>query len=151
MFNKTIVTSALLLALASPFASAYQVVSTEVVKGTIDSVNADANVVVLDHDLGTQELSLDPSAKIFLDGETAALTDLPNGEKVSIKRVIYTPSSETIEGEIVSLDRKELTARIRVASNEIVKVKFNDGVAVNGLVEDFSSLRKGHTVIVRTK
>ncbi|SMF08195.1 hypothetical protein SAMN02745866_00605 [Alteromonadaceae bacterium Bs31] len=142
------------LTFLSSFASAYSIVDTDVVSGKIASINSLQNTLVVQGFFGSkEEVMLKPSANIYFDGEQAALSDLSTGQSIKIKRTTYSPTTEKIEGEIVSLDRDSLSARIRVAYNEVVEVRFSDKVKVSGNVKgsDFNSLRKGQLVVVSAK
>ncbi len=146
--------AALTVALASPFVNAYSLVETDLVFGKINAIDIENNVLVVTKPLGNkEELNLQPYAKIYFDGEKAALKDLSAGQKVRFERTVYTQGTENIEGEIVKLNRKKRIASIRVAHNEVVTVKFGENLTVKGKVNgsDFASLRKGHMVVVRAK
>lgn len=152
--KKLFATSALLLAFATPFAGAYSLVSSEVIKGVVESVDLQKREVVLVSNAGFQRVvSFAPSAQIDinLDGEpTSGLASLGIGREVRIERSIMTPTDETIEGVIVSVNSSKRTARLRRADGKIVNVKFNEGLRVRTPQETLAlgDLKRGHEVIV---
>ncbi len=146
--------SALLLAFAAPLASAYSLVSSEVIKGVVESVDLQKREVVVVSNAGFQRVvSFAPDAQIDinLDGASASgLASLNIGREVRIERNILTPTDETIEGVIVSVNTSKRTAKVRQADGKIVKVKFNEGVRVRTPQETLAlgDLKRGFEVVV---
>jgi|GEM_PF-1256550 len=154
MLNRTILaaSAALVIALSAPIASAYSIVSSKVVQGTIKSVDAENYAITLESSSGREQiLDIQESAKIYLDGNKTQLSSLVEGQKVRIDHKTYTPVSNTIEGEIVSVNSKKNTARIRTEENRVVVVRFDETPTVKGDIKNGSlaSLRKGHQVVLR--
>ncbi|WP_075188092.1 hypothetical protein [Teredinibacter haidensis] len=152
MLNKAIAVSILALSISAPFASAFSVVSTDYIKGTVAEVNAEKNTIVIEKNTGkTETLTLSSEAKFVMDGEQSSLQSLEEGSTVSIKHKTYTPVTESIEGEIVSLNHKTNTARIRLDSKDVIEVRFGNNVTVTGAVaaNSIDQLRKGYQVVLR--
>lgn len=146
--------SALLLAFSAPLAGAYSLVSSEVIKGVVESVDLQKREVVVVSNAGFQRVvSFAPDAQIDinLDGEAASgLAGLSVGREVRIERNILTPTDETIEGVIVSVNSSKRTAKVRQADGKVVNVKFNEGVRVRTPRETLAlgDLKRGYEVIV---
>src|SRR5690606_5085506 len=93
----------------------------------------------------------DAQIDINLDGEPASsLASLNIGREVRIERNVMTPTDETIEGVIVSVNASKRTAKVRQANGKIVNVKFNEGLVVRTPQETLAlgDLKRGYEVIV---
>lgn len=151
MLKKSVAASALLLSLSASFASAYSLVDTEIVKGTIETVDASTNTLVLEKANGREtRVDLSDNANFYIDGDAIDISDLKAGHEVRINRKTFTKVEDKLVGEIVSINRKDKTAKLRLSNRETVKVQFGDQVAVSGAksVSTFNELRPGHQVVI---
>ena len=145
----TVLISALIVTLAAPFASAYSIVDTQLITGTVEKVDVQNNLLVINKNFGKPEaVQLPANANIELQGKTTSLSALEAGDKVRVARTTLTPTTKEISGEIVRLNRSDNSASIRTDAGKLVKVKFGNKLRVHGIVESNSidSLRKGHLV-----
>lgn len=152
--KKLFAASALLLAFSAPLASAYSLVSSEVIKGVVERVDLQKREIVVISNAGFQRVvSFAPNTRldVNLDGETtASLTSLTVGREVRIERSIMTPTDETIEGKIVSVNSSKRTAKVRQSNGKLVTVKFSEGLRVRTPQETLAlgDLKRGYQVIV---
>lgn len=152
--KKLIVTASLVLSLAAPFASAYSLVTSEVIKGVVENVDVTKREVVIVSNAGFQKVvSLAPDAKVSieLDGQnSSSLADLTKGREVRIVKKTLVPTNDTIEGVIVSVDNTDRTAKVRKSDGDVVRVKFSDGLRVRSHNETlaFGDLRRGQEIVV---
>ncbi len=152
--KKLIVTASLLLSMSAPFASAYSLVTSEVIKGVVENVDLTKREVVIVSNAGFQKVvSLAPDAKVSieLNGENSSeLSDLTKGREVRIVKKTMVPTNDTIEGVIVSVDTAARTAKVRKQNGDLVRVKFSEGLRVRNHNETlaFADLRRGQEVVV---
>ncbi|ACR13813.1 hypothetical protein [Teredinibacter turnerae] len=151
MLKKSVAASALFLSLAAPFAGAYSLVDSEVVKGTIETVDASTNTLVLEKANGREtRVGLSEKANFYINGNAIDINDLKAGHEVRINRKTFTKVEDKLVGEIVAVNRKDKTAKLRLSNKETVNVQFGDQVAVSGVksVSSFDQLRPGHQVVI---
>ncbi|TVZ39725.1 hypothetical protein P886_4133 [Alteromonadaceae bacterium 2753L.S.0a.02] len=150
MLKKTAI--ALAISLSATYASAYSIVNTEVVKGTIEAVDEKSNSLVIEKANGREALvTLSENANLYIDGTASEISALEAGQEVRIDRKTFTKVEENLVGEIVAVNRKAKSAKLRLSNDETVNVQFSDKVAVTGLksVSSFKELRPGHQVVIR--
>ncbi len=152
--KKLIVTASLLLSMSAPFASAYSLVTSEVIKGVVENVDVTKREVVLVSNAGFQKVvSLAPDARVSIEinGENSSdISSLAKGREVRIVKKTLIPTDDTIEGVIVSIDNAERTAKVRKQNGDVVRVKFSQGLLVRNHNETlaFADLRRGQEVVV---
>lgn len=154
MLNKAVLVTALTLSFAAPLASAYSVVTTESVKGTVTAVDTSAReLTIVDKSGDKALLNLRSDAVVVKDGQRSTdLSKLSPGQDIVFKKHTFTPANESLEGRIVSINHNSKIASIRRAdSGNIVKVRFGENVSVKNDVESmsFADLRRGHSVVIR--
>lgn len=150
MNTKAVLAIAFATTLSAPFADAFSIVDTTVVRGTITSVDAVKNTLEIEkRSGGTETLQFSNNATLYVNGNAVNLDEIAPGHVVQIKHKTYTPADTEISGEIVALNHREKTAHIRVAGKDVVEVKFGSDPAVAGEVDTFSELRRGHQVVLR--
>lgn len=152
--NFMLTKSAALLTLAliaSPFANAFTVVSTEVTKGTVTNVDATTNTISLEAKDDTNSVALTDNARIILEGKNgASISDIKQGHKIKIKRRIVQNALRKIEGKVLSVDHESYTAKVRQTNTrEVVEVRFSKNVKVLGETNLFTDIAAGQHISLK--
>lgn len=135
----------------SPMLNAFSLISAEKTVGTIKSVNAENNELIVQEDKSGELHTFtftDNVVVVVGDVKYSNLDLLEEGQKVAVKVRRKSPVSAPIEGEVLRVNKSNYTAKIREDnSGEILEVEFDETVQVTGLVEGgFKKLDKGQQV-----
>lgn len=154
MKKLTTLASALIIAVTAPLANAYSVIDSEVISGTVNSVDLDNNVLIIDKKFGgTASIALPESTYYRLNGESVDLANFSEGVDVRIRRKTVTKAEAPISGEVVRVNKAKRIASIRTHEGKLVKVQLGEAIRISGLVESTSieDLERGYQVTIAAK
>lgn len=138
----------------SPVLNAFSLVTAEKTLGTVVSVNAKNNELIIQNDKSGELATFvftDNVVVVVGDVKYSSLDLLEAGQKVAVKIRKKSRINTPIEGEVLRVNKSDYTARIReVNSGEILEVEFDEAVRVTGLIEGgFNKLDKGQQIRLR--